>query len=70
MDIIMAIQILKKINSIKYLGIIVNHKLNRLNHITYVKAKISKEIGIKYKAKEYLNKSSLKMYTVLMFIYT
>ena len=31
-------QILTKVNSIKYLGIIVHHKLNWLDHITYVKA--------------------------------
>ena len=40
MDIIMDNHILTKVNSIKYLGIIVDHKLNWLDHITYVKAKI------------------------------
>ena len=60
MDIIMDNQILTKVNSIKYLGIIVDHKLNWLDHITYVKAKISKGIGIMYKARKYLNKNSLK----------
>ena len=52
--------ILTKVNSIKYLGIIVDHKRNWLHHITYVKAKISKEICIMYKARKYLNKNSLK----------
>ena len=60
MDIIMDNQILTKVNSIKYMGIIVDHKLNWLDHITYVKAKISKGIGIMYKARKYLNKNSLK----------
>ena len=60
MDIIMDNHILTKVNSIKYLGIIVDHKLNWLDHITYVKAKISKGIGIMYKARKYLNKNSLK----------
>ena len=55
MDIIMDNQILTKVNSIKYLGIIVDHKLNWLNHITYVRAKISKGIGIMYKARKYQN---------------
>ena len=50
MDILMDNQILTKVNSTKYLGIIVDHKLNWFAHITYVKAKISKEIGIMYKA--------------------
>ena len=61
MDIIMDNQILTKVNSIKYLSIIVDHKLNWLDHITYVKAKISKGIGIMYKARKYLNKYSLKI---------
>ena len=51
-------EILTKVNSIRYLGIIVDHKLNWLNHITYVKAKISKGIGIMYKARKYFNKNS------------
>ena len=51
-------EILTKVDSIKYLGIIVDHKLNWLNHITYVKAKISKGIGIMYKARKYFNKNS------------
>ena len=42
------------------MDIIVDHKLNWLDHITYVKAKISKGIGIMYKARKYLNKNSLK----------
>ena len=70
MDIIMENHILTKVNSIKYLGIIVDHKLNWLDHITYVKAKISKRIGIMYKARKYLNKNSLKTYTMLTFIHT
>ena len=60
MDIIMDNQVLTKVNSTKYLGIIVDHKLNWIDHITYVKAKISKGIGIMYKARKYLNKNTLK----------
>ena len=59
MDIIMDNQVLTKVTSIKYLGIIVDHKLNWIDHITYVKAKISKGIGIMYKARQYLNKKLL-----------
>ena len=70
MDIIMDNQILTKVNSIKYLGIIVDHKLNWLDHITYVKAKISKQIGIMYKARKYLNKNSLKnLYHAYIYLY-
>ena len=62
MDIIMDNQVLTKVTSINYLGIIVDHKLNWIDHIyiTYVKAKISKGIGIMYKARQYLNKKNLK----------
>ena len=60
MDVIMDNNILTRVTSIKYLGIIVDIKLNWLDHITYVKAKISKGIGIMYKARKYLNKNSLK----------
>ena len=51
---------LSKVSSIKYLGVIVDHKLNWIDHITYVKSKISNGIGIMYKARRYLNKISLK----------
>ena len=51
---------LSKVSSIKYLGVIVDHKLTWIDHITYVKSKISKGIGIMYKARRYLNKISLK----------
>ena len=60
MDIIKYKQILTKVNSIKYLGITLDHKLNWLDHNTYVKANISKGIGIMYKARKNLNKNSLK----------
>ena len=50
---------LNKTNELKYLGIIIDHKLNWISHITHVKNKISKGIGIMYKARSYLNKKSL-----------
>ena len=49
-----------KVSSIKYLGVIVDHKLNWIDHIIYVKNKLSKGMGIVYKARRYLNKGSLK----------
>ena len=54
---------LTKVASPKYLGVIVDH-------ITYVKNKISKGIGIMYKARRYLNKVSLKnLYYAYMYPY-
>ena len=48
-----------RVYSAKYLGIINDVKFNWIVHITYIKNKISKAIGIMYKARQYLNKSSL-----------
>ena len=58
-DIIMDGNILTKVNSAKYLGVIIDHKLNWIEHIAYVKNKISKGIGIIYKARSVLSKTSL-----------
>ena len=55
MDVIMDNRVLTKVSLIKYLCIIVDHKLNWIDHITYVKAKLSKGIGIMYKARRHLN---------------
>ena len=48
---------LNRINSIKYIGVIIDHRLNWCEHIAYVKNKISKGVGIIYKARRYLNKN-------------
>ena len=40
------------VESAKYLGIIIDRKLNWIDHITYVKNKISKGMGIMYKARQ------------------
>ena len=48
-----------RVYSAKYLGIIIDVKFNWIEHITYIKNKISKAIGIMYKARQYLNNSSL-----------
>ena len=51
--------VLNKVTSIKYLGVIIDHKLNWIKHISYVKNKISKGIGILYKARQFLEKRDL-----------
>ena len=50
---------LKKTDSLKHLGVIIDHRLNWSQHIT-VKNKVSKGIGITYRAKSYHTKSSLR----------
>ena len=37
---------LTQVNSAKYLGVIIDHKLNWIEHISYVKSKISKGVEI------------------------
>ena len=46
MDVIIDHSTLTKVVSLKYLDVIVDHKLNWIDHITYVKYKISNGIGI------------------------
>ena len=50
---------LRKVECIKYLGVILDNKLWWIQHISYVKNKISKGIGIMYKARNYINKKAL-----------
>ena len=51
---------LQRTNSLKYLGVIIDHKLNWTQHIAHVRNKVSKGIGIMYRARNYLTKYSLK----------
>ena len=55
-SIVMDNTILVKTSSLNYLGVIVDHKLNWIEHISYVRNKVSKGIGIMYKARRFLNK--------------
>ena len=48
-----------KVDYAKYFGVIIDHKLKWIEHISYVKKKISKGIGIMYKARQYLSKCTL-----------
>ena len=52
---------LTQVNSAKYVGVIIDHKLNLIEHISYVKSKISEGIGIMYKARQFLTKIALLM---------
>ena len=58
-SIVMDNTILVKTSSLKYLGVIVDHKLNWIEHISYIKNKVPKGIGIMYKTRHFLNKKSL-----------
>ena len=47
-------------NSTKFLGVIIDNKLNWSDHILYIKNKIAKSIGILYKTRTFLNKNTLR----------
>ena len=44
------------VNNTKFLGLIIDSKLNLSDHITYIKNKISKSIGILTKIRRFLDK--------------
>ena len=50
---------LTEVKSIKYLGLIIDNKLKWIDHISHVKNKISRGIGIIRKAKAFVNKKCL-----------
>ena len=61
---------LKKVDTSKFLGVIIDYKLNWLPHIQYIKSKISKGIGILSKARKCLSVSSLiTMYYCFIYPY-
>ena len=65
-DVTMNNSCLKKTDSLKYLGVIIDHKLNWTQHIAHAKNKISKGIGIMYR----LELISLKIVKeIIFFIY-
>ena len=49
---------LANVNNTKFLGVIIDSKLNWSDHIRYIKNKISKSIGILTKIKRFLNKKN------------
>ena len=59
--------ILTKVNYTKLLGIILDNKLNWINHISYIKNKIAKGIGILLKARKVLNKKFYSNYITHLF---
>ena len=60
---------LKEGENCKYLGIILDTRISWVEHITYVKNKISKGIGIMYQTRKYLNRNGLiSLYNYFIYI--
>ena len=51
--------VLNSVNNMKYLGVIIDHKLKWCEHISYVKNKVSKGLGIIFKARAVLDQQCL-----------
>ena len=51
---------LNKANNLKYIGVIIDDTISWVHHITYIKNKISKGIGIMSKTSKYLKNKSLR----------
>ncbi len=61
---------LDQVKFTKFLGVIIDDKLTFTNHISYIKNKIAKGMGIIIKARKYLNKSTLiQLYNTYIFPY-
>ena len=60
---------LREVECIKYLGVILDNKILWIQHISYVKNKISKGIGIMYKAQNYINKKLSLVCIIRIYIY-
>ena len=62
-EVVMQNKSINCVTSTKFLGVIIDNKLKWNKHITYFKNKISKAIGILYKVRKLLDKSTmLNMY--------
>ena len=59
---------LEQVKYCKYLGVILDCKISWVQHIAYVKSKISKGVGKMYQARKYLDRNSL-VYLYNSYIY-
>ena len=68
--IIMNNSLSSNIKTHKYLGVIIDSKMSWIQHIAYVKNKVSKGIGIMFKASTYLDRRSLiNLYNAYIYPY-
>ena len=51
--------VLNRVNNMKHIGVIIDHKLKWCEHISYVKNKVSKGLGIIFKARTVLDQKCL-----------
>ena len=62
--------VIEQVEHTKFLGIVIDQKLDWSNHIAYINTKIAKGIGIICRAKKYFNKTALtNLYNAFVFPY-
>ena len=62
--------ILEQVDNTKFLGVYIDQHLTWKTHVNFITAKISKSVGLLYKAKYYLpSKSLLTLYYALVYPY-
>ena len=61
-------EIIQQVDKYKYLGIIIDCKLNWEPHIKYISTKLSKTLGILFRTRHYLNKQSLILIFQTLFL--
>ena len=70
LPVVMQRNVVECVTKTKFLGVIIDNKLKWNDHITYVKSKISKTIGLFYKMRQYLGRTALvNLYYSLVFPY-
>ena len=61
---------IKRVLSIKFLGVIIDDKLSWREHVDYIRGKISRSIGVLYRARPLLSQQSLiKLYYAFIYPY-
>ena len=61
---------ISRVFSTKFLRIIIDDQLKWLEHIQYIKNKVSKSVGILYKVQKYLNRQTLhNLYYTFVYLY-
>ena len=67
-NVVMQQDTIDRVNSTKFLGLIIDDKLKWHEHIQHVKHKIARSVGNLYKIRHYLNKETLlNMYYTFVF---
>ena len=68
MQIVLENNVLEQVDNTKFLGVYIDQHLDWKTHVNFIAAKISKSVGLLYKAKYYLpSKSLLTLYYALIY---